>query len=130
MGVVTSLGVGKADNWAKLSAGNPASGAFRAFRLEGLRTTIAGTVDDVYKDYMSPAELSERIALLAGEEAIAKPASAVQGPLSRPAVSGAAAARDRMALSHRHGGNGRSGADAGYPDLMRVARDAAILADL
>ena len=48
---------------------HPAHFALSARRL---RTTIAGTVDDVYKDYMPPAELSERLALLAGEEAIAQ----------------------------------------------------------
>ena len=32
IGVVTSLGVGKSDNWAKLTAASPASAAFHAFR--------------------------------------------------------------------------------------------------
>src|SRR5246127_142849 len=72
MGVVTSLGVGKTDNWAKLTAGKSGIRRISRFPLDSLRTTIAGTVNDVYKDYMPPAELSERIALLAGEEAIAQ----------------------------------------------------------
>src|SRR6202167_3068925 len=72
LGVVTSLGVGKTDNWAKLSAGISGIRRISRFPLDSLRTTIAGTVDDVYKDYMPPAELSERIALLAGEEAVAQ----------------------------------------------------------
>ena len=72
MGVVTSLGVGKTDNWAKLTAGQSGIRRISRFPLDSLRTTIAGTVDDVYKDYMPPAELSERIALLACEEDIAQ----------------------------------------------------------
>jgi 3-oxoacyl-[acyl-carrier-protein] synthase II len=58
MGVVTSLGVGKQDNWAKLSAGTSGIRRISRFPLDSLRTTIAGTVNDVYKDYMAPAQLS------------------------------------------------------------------------
>src|SRR5208282_6233991 len=72
MGVVTSLGVGKSDNWAKLTAGQSGIRRISRFPLDSLRTTIAGAVNDVYQDYMPPAELSERIAVLAGDEAIAE----------------------------------------------------------
>ena len=95
--MVTSLGVGKADNWAKLTGGISGIRRISRFPLEGLRTTIAGTVDDVYRDYMSPAELSERIALLAGEEAIAQSGIGTQRPFPRAVVSRSAAARSRMA---------------------------------
>ena len=54
------------------------------FATEGLRTTIAGTVDEVYRDSMSPAELSERIALLAGEEAIAEAGIGANGHFPGP----------------------------------------------
>src|SRR6202035_769519 len=70
MGVVTSLGVGKTDNWANLSAGKSGIRRISRFPIDSLKTTIAGTVDEVYRDYMPPAEITERIALLAGEEAI------------------------------------------------------------
>ena len=84
IGVVTSLGVGKEDNWAKLTAGQSGIRAISRFPTDGLRTTIAGTVDDVYKDYMSPAELSERIARLAGEEAIAQAGVGSKGRFPGP----------------------------------------------
>src|ERR1700739_157889 len=84
MGVVTSLGVGKTDNWAKLTAGKFGLRRISRFPLDALRTTIAGTVNDVYKDYMPPAELSERIALLAGEEAIAQSGIGSKGHFPRP----------------------------------------------
>src|SRR3974390_3456379 len=84
MGVVTSLGVGKADNWAKLSAGQSGIRRISRFPLDSLRTTIAGTVDDVYKDYMPPAELSERIARLACEEAIAQADIGAKGHFPGP----------------------------------------------
>ncbi|WP_275430148.1 beta-ketoacyl synthase N-terminal-like domain-containing protein, partial [Serratia marcescens] len=47
MGVVTSLGKGKEENWAKLTAGESGIHAITRFPVEGLRTTIAGTVDFV-----------------------------------------------------------------------------------
>src|SRR5580658_6291555 len=79
IGIVTSLGVGKSDNWAKLSGGVSGIRQISRFPTEGLRTTIAGTVDEVYRDEMSPADLSDRIALLAGEEAIAEAAIGAKG---------------------------------------------------
>ena len=39
MGVVTSLGAGKADNWAKLTAGESGIRAITRFATEGLKTT-------------------------------------------------------------------------------------------
>ena len=84
MGVVTSLGVGKTDNWAKLSAGISGIRRISRFPLDSLRTTIAGTVDDVYKDYMPPAELSERLAMLASEEAITQAAIGSKGHFPGP----------------------------------------------
>jgi 3-oxoacyl-[acyl-carrier-protein] synthase II len=47
MGIVTSLGVGKADNWAKLTAGQSGVKAITRFSTEGLKTRVAGTIDFV-----------------------------------------------------------------------------------
>jgi 3-oxoacyl-[acyl-carrier-protein] synthase II len=72
MGVVTSLGAGKADNWQKLTAGESGIRTITRFPIEGLRTTMAGTVDFVPLDPFSSTDLSERLADLAAEEAIAQ----------------------------------------------------------
>jgi len=123
IGVVTSLGVGKSDNWAKLAAGVSGIRRISRFPSDNLKTTIAGTVDDVYKDYMSPAELSERIALLAGEEAIAQSGIGGKchfpGPLclAPPPLELEWPSRFKMAEM------AAANADAGYPDLLRVARE-------
>ena len=45
LGVVTSLGAGKTDNWAKLTAGESGIRAITRFPTDGLKTRIAGTVD-------------------------------------------------------------------------------------
>ncbi len=72
MGVVTSLGQGKADNWARLTAGESGIHRITRFPVDGLRTTIAGTVDDLFDRPFAAPELSERLAVLAAEEAVAQ----------------------------------------------------------
>jgi 3-oxoacyl-[acyl-carrier-protein] synthase II len=70
MGVVTSLGAGKADNWAKLTAGESGIRTVTRFPIEGLKSTMAGTVDFVNVDPFSSTALTERLAELATEEAL------------------------------------------------------------
>ncbi|NIX75423.1 beta-ketoacyl-ACP synthase [Microvirga terricola] len=70
MGVVTSIGQGKNDTWAALTAGKSGIRRISRFPVEGLRTTIAGTIDDVKVDPFCAPMLSERLAVLAAEEAI------------------------------------------------------------
>lgn len=53
LGVVTSLGRGKAQNWEALTAGKSGIKKVERFPTEGLRTFIAGTVD-----FMEPEEIS------------------------------------------------------------------------
>ena len=123
IGVVTSLGVGKADNWAKLTSGVSGIRRISRFPTEGLRTTIAGTVDEVYRDHMSPAEISERVALLAGEEAIAEAGIGAKGRFPGPLYLAPPPLEiewhDRIKMAEMAAAN----ADTGYPDLMRVARE-------
>jgi 3-oxoacyl-[acyl-carrier-protein] synthase II len=70
MGVVTSLGQGKDDTWAALTAGQSGIHRIERFPTEGLRTTIAGTIDSVDVEPFCAPLLSERLALLAAEEAV------------------------------------------------------------
>ena len=71
MGVVTSLGVGKQDNWAELTAGKSGIHRITRFPTEGLRTTIAGTVDTlrIAEPFTAP-NISHELARLAASEAI------------------------------------------------------------
>src|SRR3974390_2962068 len=80
IGVVTSLGAGKAENWAKLTAGQSGIRAITRFPTEGLRTRIGGTIDFLPQDGVP--ELTECIADLAAEEAIAE--SGVGSPRDFP----------------------------------------------
>ncbi len=72
MGVVTSLGRGKAANWEALTAGRSGIKHIARFPTEGLRTTIAGTVDFMGVEPYSAYELSYAIAEAAAAEAIAE----------------------------------------------------------
>src|SRR6266571_2665942 len=72
MGVVTSLGAGKSDNWAKLTAGQSGIRTVTRFPIDGLKTTMAGTVDFVPVEPFSATAISRgrpggsRVAAAAG----------------------------------------------------------------
>jgi 3-oxoacyl-[acyl-carrier-protein] synthase II len=84
MGVVTSLGAGKADNWKKLTAGESGIRTITRFPTDGLKTTMAGTVDFVPVEPFSSTDLSERLADIATEEAIAQAAIGSKGDFPGP----------------------------------------------
>lgn len=68
MGVVTCLGRGKEENWRKLISGQSGISAISRFPTEGMRTTIAGTVESIRGTPYSAYELASEIA----EDAIAE----------------------------------------------------------
>jgi 3-oxoacyl-[acyl-carrier-protein] synthase II len=72
MGVVTSLGIGQADNWKRLAGGESGIREITRFPTDSLRTRVAGTVDFVSAEPFCGPALSERLAGLAGEEAVAQ----------------------------------------------------------
>ncbi len=72
IGIVTSLGQGKAENWKKLTAGESGIHRITRFPVEGMRTTIAGTVDFLFDERVAAPNLSEKLATLAAEEAISE----------------------------------------------------------
>jgi 3-oxoacyl-[acyl-carrier-protein] synthase II len=86
MGVVTSLGQGKNENWAKLTAGQSGIHTITRFPIDGLRTTIAGTVDFVPFD--NAPDLTTRMAALAGEEAVAEAGIGEPGSFPGPLFGG------------------------------------------
>jgi 3-oxoacyl-[acyl-carrier-protein] synthase II len=84
MGVVTSLGIGTADNWRKLTAGESGIHAITRFATEGLKTRIAGTIDFVAIEQLSSPELSERLAEMVAQEAIADAGIGTPGDFPGP----------------------------------------------
>jgi len=72
LGIVTSLGQGKDANWEALTAGRSGIHRIERFPTDGLRTTIAATVDFLFDGPFAAPELSEKLATLAAEEAVAQ----------------------------------------------------------
>jgi len=119
LGVVTSLGAGKVDNWAKLTAGQSGIREITRFATDGMKTRIAGTID--FLGEMTSAALAERFADLAAEEAVAQSgvgsAGSFPGPLFVAVPPIEIEWPQRMELGARSGANG----PLNYDDLLRVA---------
>jgi len=120
LGVVTSLGAGKSDNWAKLTAGESGIKTITRFPTDGLKTRIAGTID-----YLPPqpcaAALTESFAALAAEEAIAQ--SGLGGPGRFPGPLFLAVPPIEMEWPQRLEIGAKSGANdkITYADMLRVS---------
>jgi 3-oxoacyl-[acyl-carrier-protein] synthase II len=121
MGVLTSLGQGQADNWAALSGGVSGIRRISRFPIDGLRTTIAGTVDFVSVAEPSAPALSERLAELVIEEAIAEAGIGRVGNFPGPLFLALPPVEiewpQRLALAAASGAN----ETVTYTDLIRAA---------
>jgi 3-oxoacyl-[acyl-carrier-protein] synthase II len=120
-GVLTSLGNGKPDNWRELTAGHSGIRRISRFPVQGLRTTIAGTVDFVPVDEVSAPALSERIAEFAIEEAVAEAGIGRSGDFPGPMFLALPPVElewpQRIALATASCAN----ETVGYDDLLRAA---------
>ena len=121
MGVVTSLGAGKADNWAKLTSGQSGIHTITRFATDGLKTRIAGTVDFVPVEPYSTPALSERLAEMVAEEAVAESGIGIRGDFPGPLFLAVPPVEiewpQRIELAKASGAN-----DAvSYTDILRAA---------
>ncbi len=120
MGVVTSLGSGKADNWAKLTAGESGIRTITRFPTDGLKTSIAGTIDFLPTEPASSTDLSERLADIVAEEAIAQSAIGTKGDFPGPLFLAVAPVEiewpQRLELGRDTGKT-----EFNYDDLLRVS---------
>lgn len=120
LGVVTSLGAGKTDNWSKLTAGESGIRAISRFPTDGLKTRIAGTID-----FLGPqscaAALSECFADLVAEEAIAESGIGARGDFPGPLFLAVPPIEmewpQRIEMSAKSGANDQ----VTYSDLLRVS---------
>jgi 3-oxoacyl-[acyl-carrier-protein] synthase II len=121
MGVVTSLGAGKADNWKHLTAGKSGIRTISRFPTEGLKTKFAGTIDFIPAEPLSTPELSERLADLAAEEAIAESGIGSRGDFPGPLFLAVPPIEiewtQRRQVAQASGAN----ANVSYNDLVRTA---------
>jgi 3-oxoacyl-[acyl-carrier-protein] synthase II len=120
MGIVTSLGAGKSDNWAKLTAGESGIRTITRFPIDGLKTTMAGTVDFVDVEPRSSTGLSERMAEIAAEEALEQSGIGRKGDFPGPLFLAVAPVEvewpQRLEL-----GRAATGQNLDYDDLLRVS---------
>lgn len=125
MGLVTSLGAGKAENWRKLIAGQSGLRTITRFPTEGLRTTVAGTVDFLDEEPASSADLCEVLADMVAEEAIAQSGLGRRGEFPGPLFLAVAPIEiewpQRLALAKASGANDAVDYDA----LLRAAASGA-----
>jgi 3-oxoacyl-[acyl-carrier-protein] synthase II len=72
IGIVTSLGIGKAANWTALTSGKSGIHPITRFPVDYLKTTIAGTVDFLPSSNSGASALTYELAELAADEALAE----------------------------------------------------------
>ncbi|RWO87381.1 beta-ketoacyl-ACP synthase [Mesorhizobium sp.] len=119
IGVVTSLGVGKADNWAALTAGTSGIHPITRFPVDHLNTRISGTVDFLPSSSKGASLLTYDLAEIAAQEAVAEAGldwGDFGGPLflASPPVELDWSERFSLYNSDKH--------DIGAERLLRVAR--------
>ena len=122
LGVVTSLGAGKTDNWTKLTAGESGIKTITRFPTDGLKTRIAGTID-----YLPPqpcaAALTESFAELAAEEAVAQSALGSAGKFPGPLFLAVPPIEmdwpQRLKVGAKSGANDK----VTYADMLRVSSE-------
>lgn len=119
IGVVTSLGVGKADNWAALTAGKSGIHPITRFPVDHLNTRISGMVDFLPSSSKGASLLTYDLAQIAAQEAVAEAgldSGDFGGPLflASPPVELDWSERFSLYNSDKH--------DIGAERLLRVAR--------
>src|SRR5215510_6786040 len=120
MGVVTSLGAGKTDNWAKLTAGESGIRTISRFPIESLKTTMAGTLDFIPIDPFTSSGHSERLYELATQEALGQSGIGENGDFPGPLFLAVAPIEvewpQRMELGRAIGKK-----EIDYNDMLRVS---------
>ena len=119
IGVITSLGVGKSENWNALTGGRSGIRQISRFPIDHLSTTISGMVDFLDSSSSGPSALTYELAETSALEAIAQSgleAGDFQGPLflAAPPVE--------LSWSSRLGLYAAAEQEEGYKRLLEAAR--------
>jgi 3-oxoacyl-[acyl-carrier-protein] synthase II len=120
IGMVTSLGRGKADNWAALTSGRSGIHPITRFPSDHLRTRICGSVDFLPSSDKGPVALTYELAEISALEALEEfglGGGVFGGPLFLAAPPVELDWNDRFALY------AASDAPDGYGRLLAAARD-------
>jgi len=120
IGVVTSLGIGVADNWQKLTAGQSGIRRIRRFPIDALRTTIAGTVDFVPVEPFCSTTLAERLADMVAEEAITQASIGAKGDFPGPLFLAVAPVEIEWPHREAVAADARANDKIDYDDMLRA----------
>jgi 3-oxoacyl-[acyl-carrier-protein] synthase II len=118
IGMISSLGAGKAENWRRLSAGESGIHRLSRFPIEGMRTTIGGSVDFLPLEGPETATLSFEMARRAAAEALAE--SGIGEPGQFPGQMFLAAPPMDLDWDRRFAIASRRGA-TNYPGMIETA---------
>ena len=119
IGIVTSLGEGKEDNWKNLTAGNSGVSKISRFPTDGLRTEIAGTIPWAGEGRFFAPQHSLSMARKSAAEAIEQAAIGSRGSFPGPLFIAVSPAEtnwpQRMAIY----GEAAGGSSTGYERLIK-----------
>ncbi|MER9238217.1 beta-ketoacyl-ACP synthase [Mesorhizobium sp. M0633] len=125
IGVVTSLGVGKADNWAALTSGKSGIHPITRFPVDHLNTRISGMVDFLPSSSKGASLLTYELAETAAQEAMSEAgldAGDFGGPLFLASPPVELDWSERFSLYNSDKPNNSDRHDSGAERLLRVAR--------
>ncbi|MER8972004.1 MULTISPECIES: beta-ketoacyl-ACP synthase [unclassified Mesorhizobium] len=125
IGVVTSLGVGKADNWAALTSGKSGIHPINRFPVDHLNTRISGMVDFLPSSSKGASLLTYELAETAAQEAMSEAgldAGDFGGPLFLASPPVELDWSERFSLYNSDKPNNSDRHDSGAERLLRVAR--------
>jgi 3-oxoacyl-[acyl-carrier-protein] synthase II len=122
IGIITSLGRGVAENWAKLTGGVSGIHTISRFPIDGLRTTICGSVDFMPVEPMGMQVLTHAMAREVCREALEASGIGTAGHFPGPLFLASPPIEhewpERLRLARRSGpANGKRS----YDDLLRAA---------
>ncbi|HRN83586.1 MAG TPA: beta-ketoacyl-ACP synthase [Hyphomicrobium sp.] len=122
LGLVTSLGAGKHTSWAGLVTGQSGIKPITRFPTDGLKTTIAGTVDDMDVAPYAAHDLSARMAEAAAAEAIAQARIGRRSHFPGPLIIATPPSElEWPHLRRLHGASSATGGE-GYAQMLANAR--------
>ena len=120
MGIVTSLGAGKTENWANLTAGKSGIRAISRFDTTGLKTRIAGTVDFVPIEPYSAVALADKLGEMAAEEAVTEAGIGRRGDFPGPMFVAVAPVEVEWPQRFEIAKASRANDKINYDDLLRT----------
>uniref|UniRef100_UPI00261C5380 beta-ketoacyl-ACP synthase n=1 Tax=Bradyrhizobium sp. TaxID=376 RepID=UPI00261C5380 len=109
------------DNWKKLTAGESGIRTITRFPTEGLKTTMAGTVDFIPVEPFSSTDLSERLGELVAEEAVAQAGIGARGDFPGPLFLAVAPVEVEWPQRQELGRAIGSSTEINYDAMLRVA---------